>query len=379
MSKPKLTVVKNGKNGHKPSGPKGAVDDTAATLAKHAGKLMSLDGINDLMMQAEVKLGKGDEAGAGSIYELIAQQKHFPRKAMRARQALAALLRNGAREIQELDAIETEEDDELGEERSEETDAQVAERLNERFEAYARMVRGVMRGVVPSMIGAGPAGLGKSYTVEEALAEMKEENPLFKYDYIKGAISLVGLFQSAWEHREKGQVIILDDVDAVFADEDILNILKAMLDSNARRTISYRKQAKWLDDLGIDQTFDFYGSVIFLSNKDFEKIVESKRANAPHFKALMDRSLYLHLTIRTVNDVMVRIRQVVEEGKMLEKPEYQLTTADAKEIMQFVSDNRHKFYHLSLRLIHQIALMRRNDPVNWKKDVRMTKCRPESL
>lgn len=292
-------------------------------------------------------------------------------------------------------------------------------RIRKRFDALDRMAHAVMKGRVPALIGAGPPGLGKSFGIKRAIDKRKEEyerewleapktfgkrclgcqSPVdadrsdegksycpkceqyvltvdeesggeYKYDYITGSISAPGLYIALWNMRNGG-LIVLDDCDSVFADEDTLNILKAVLDSHDKRIISWRKQSRWLKEMDIDPQFEFQGSVIFLTNKDFERIVDSGKSMAVHFKALMDRCLYLHLTIRTMKDFMVRIKQVVYGEKMLEK--YGLKDEEIQEIMDYVYANRKRFTGLSLRLIHQIALLRTSDPVNWRDDVEMTK------
>lgn len=290
--------------------------------------------------------------------------------------------RNGQLEKVEVSVLGEaliEEDEELPE-FSGESEEEIDARIRKRFNAMDRMSQGVMRGIVPAMIGSGPAGLGKSWAIEQALKARKEQARElgldFKYDYVTGAISPVGLYISAWNHREKGNVIVLDDCDSVFGDEDSLNILKAMLDSGDRRELSWRKKSKWLEDLGIDDQFEFEGSVIFLTNLDFEKKIESGKAYGVHFRALMDRCLYLHLTIRTIQDFLIRIKQVVYGEKMLDK--YGFTQEQTDELMAYVYENRKRFYHLSLRLVHQIALLQQSDPDNWRDDVEMTKMRADS-
>jgi hypothetical protein len=72
---------------------------------------------------------------------------------------------------------------------------------------------------------------------------------------------------------------------------------------------------------------------------------------------------------------MVRIRQVVIDESMLDK--YGLSADDVVDLLAYVEDNKRRFYHLSLRLIHQIALCKLADPDNWRADIEMTKMRVE--
>ena len=53
---------------------------------------------------------------------------------------------------------------------STETDAEIVERLRERFEILEDMTRAVKKGDVRAMIVTGPPGVGKSFGVEKVLA-----------------------------------------------------------------------------------------------------------------------------------------------------------------------------------------------------------------
>lgn len=252
----------------------------------------------------------------------------------------------------------------------EETDEEILERLDRRFDALDRMVRATIQGVVPAIIISGPPGLGKSHGVRRALRELEqgEEEDRTHVDYISGSITAVGLYIALWGARHGG-VVILDDCDQVFRDEEAMNVLKAALDSHQERIISWRKMANWLDELEIEPKFTFEGRIIFLTNLDFERAAQGASATSAHAAALLDRSLYLSLTIRSKRDIMMRVRQVVSDVL----PE--LEEEELRDVLDFVEEHRERFYNLSLRLIHQIGLCRRADPENWKADVEMTKMR----
>jgi hypothetical protein len=285
--------------------------------------------------------------------------------------------RSGELEQTELAVIDTQFDLEVIEDDDGEDEITIGERIKKRFAAMMRMANGVMTGIVPALIVSGPPGLGKSFGIREAIKIRTDKAYLdgeeeFTHDYISGAVSPVGLYIALWNQREGG-LVVLDDCDDAFKDETSLNLLKTVLDSNAVREVSWRKQSRWLVDLGIDPQFEFKGSVIFLTNLDFERYIEKGNAMGTHFKALMDRCLYLHLTIRTIKDCMVRIKQVIYEEKMLEQ--YNMVDKDIDSVVDYVYRNRKRFYHLSLRLVHQIALCQKSDAENWVDDISMTKMR----
>lgn len=262
------------------------------------------------------------------------------------------------------------------------TDEERSDRIRTRFNTLERMAMKVTDGDLPAIIVSGPPGLGKSFTVEQVLSEKYGDpiSPLDEgfdaeaptYDMICGTITPPGLILALWNMRNGG-VVVLDDCDDVFRDETCLNILKAVLDSSERRIVSYRKQAHWMDEYGIPQSFEFKGSVVFCTNIDFEAAIRKGTPMAPHFEALIDRSLYLHLSMRTQDDFIMRIQHVALEDGLLNSKG--LDDEQAEEIFEFIVQNKDRFYGLSLRLVGQIAFCYMADPDTWKVDVEATKMR----
>lgn len=317
---------------------------------------------------------------------------------MKAAVALGGILPNGSSEMAQAMAFDSLPD---GND-STETIEEAQKRIDIRYKAMERMCRRLVKGGMPSLICSGPPGLGKSYTALAALDEEEAAGNLVNvltyapqnkddiddnynddmeatvdagmkmFDVISGSITAVGLYQALWNCREGG-IILLDDIDEVFRDEVCLNLLKAALDSGKKRMLSWRKEANWLNEYGIDKTFEFKGHVIFLTNIDFEMEIAKNGKLAEHFKALIDRSYYLCLTLRTKRDFMIRIRQVAggEEGMLCQT--HGLTVEESEEVLDFITDNQHRFYNLSLRLADQIARMRTIDAEGWRDDVEATK------
>lgn len=259
----------------------------------------------------------------------------------------------------------------------EETDDEAAARISVRYRAMERLSKRAVAGRIPALIVSGPPGLGKSYTFRQDLKESGRmrfmevesqaefgEDPVAwcqangvpgVYDTISGSITAVGLYQALWYMR-KGGVILLDDCDAVFAAEDALNLLKSALDSDAEhRHISWRKEARWLEEYGIPKTFLFEGSVVFLTNIDFETVIARESKMSEHYRALIDRSHYLCLTLRSQRDFMLRIRAVACGPKGMLVNQCGLTEAQGEEIMAWVEEHKMRFYNLSLRLVTQCA------------------------
>ena len=254
-------------------------------------------------------------------------------------------------------------------EESVETYQERDQRIRNRYATLDRMAKRVVSGHLPSLIVSGPPGLGKSFSVEQTL--QKERKPE-TYRVISGGISSPGLYINLYEMREDG-VLVLDDCDDVFRDEASLNILKAVLDSSQTRIVSWMKEANWLEKYDIPNQFEFKGTVVFCTNLDFDSAIMANKAIGAHYQALIDRSLYLSLSLRNREDVLCRLYQVGMEDGILTKQG--LTEEQAEEVFAYITENADKFYNLSIRLLLHAAYCRLDEPDFWELDLEATKMR----
>lgn len=252
-------------------------------------------------------------------------------------------------------------------EQIEETDDQIAHRINTRFQVMEMMVSAAVQGDCRSMIVSGSAGIGKSHGVMVAIRNMPEE----RVSVMRGKVTPTGLFRTLWKHRFENHLIVFDDCDSVFDNETSLNFLKAACDSSDERYITWASNALQIDDDGeeIPSTFEFNGSVVFLTNIDFKAQIQKNNALAPHFAAMVSRSHYIDLAIRTEREYMVRIKSVVYQSGMLD--EYSERTRD--EVVQFIEMNKSSMNELSLRIVKKVADLTRISPDSWR-DVASVTC-----
>ncbi len=249
-----------------------------------------------------------------------------------------------------------------------ETDEEIDVRISERFEVLEDITKSVISGVSRSLIVSGPAGLGKSFTIEKVLREWdpQEDNHVF----IRGYAKATGLYKLLYQYRNPGQVIVFDDADSVFFDDTALNLLKAVADTTERRRVSWLSEATLIDEESaeaIPRTFDFNGSIIFITNLDFDGAIERGSKLAPHLQAMMSRSHYVDLTMKTKQDYLVRIRQVVKQGLLS-----YLNWHEAGEVMRFVEKNSESLRELSLRMVIKIANLRKANGDRWERVAKVT-------
>ena len=247
-----------------------------------------------------------------------------------------------------------------------ETVAEIEAKLKDRFEALEVMAEATGKGINRSLIVSGPAGLGKSYTVEAKLQEL--ESMGHSVTYIKGYVRPLALYKLLYETRHAKSVLVFDDSDSVFYDDVSMNLLKGACDSTDRRVLHWLSKSieKEEDEEGesIPEKFEFEGSVIFITNYDFDAMIASGNKLAPHFEALVSRSHYLDLAMKTKMDYIVRIKQVVRGGMLKSRG---FNAAEETMILEFIVNNMERLRELSLRMVVKISGLYKMDKKNWQK------------
>jgi hypothetical protein len=157
--------------------------------------------------------------------------------------------------------------------------AKEAQDPSEMFKNIERLTKMVGRGLQPSLVITGGAGMGKTHIVKSTLEGMGLQE---SYDFVhfKGRATAAGLFVTLYENNDK--IIVLDDCDSVFRDDDAVNILKGALDSYDTRKISYISTKSLKDEYGaeVPRHFEFSGRIIFISNISQSKLDEAIRSRS---------------------------------------------------------------------------------------------------
>lgn len=196
--------------------------------------------------------------------------------------------------------------------------------VDTQFFKLKQLSRMVIRGVRNSLIVYGGPGIGKTFTVLETL---KEEGLGGEYTTIKGKITTAALYQTLFLNKSKNDVILMDDTDSVWKDQDAANILKAALDTYPVRTVSWisartinvtkfgSDQKKEMIDnvedklltaddpskIKLPSEFEFEGRIIFISNlgySDFDS-------------AVMTRSLQINMDL-TASQIFTRMKGILK-------------------------------------------------------------------
>lgn len=245
-----------------------------------------------------------------------------------------------------------------------ETEAEILKRIDDRFEILDYLTKAAIKGDVRSLVVAGPAGLGKSYTVETNLSQSDPHGDTYRIT--KGYVRATGLFKLLYDYREENQILVFDDADSIFFDDNSLNFLKGALDTCETRILSYLAEGELLSDLDgsvLPKTFEYKGTVIFITNLDFDKMIDEGNKLAPHLSALVSRSHYIDLGMKSRKDYVIRIKQVCDQGMLRDQG---LSVGEEKEVIDFIVNNQARMRELSLRMAIKLGQIRKMDG-DWLK------------
>lgn len=199
------------------------------------------------------------------------------------------------------------------------------------METYKDYVTMLLKGHVHSVLCHSKAGFGKTYTTIQLLKEVG-----CKYEYSSGVATAVALFKLLYENRNN--VLVLDDIETIFQDDRIINLLKSALwEVDGKRMVTYKTTSKTLQDY--PDTFEYKGKLIILAN-------ELKGRNDESYKALLSRCLKyeLHYTLPQLIEIG---KQIVDNQELTE-----LQKNEVKRIMEQNINIQHNFnFRLLMRLI----------------------------
>jgi len=248
-----------------------------------------------------------------------------------------------------------------------ETEEQAMDRIRERFEILHEMTKATVSGDIRAMIVSGPPGVGKSFGVEQEIDKATMFDKLagkrLRAEVVKGSATPIGLYQTLYKYSDANCVVVFDDCDSILLDDVSLNLLKGALDSGKKRKISWLSESSTLRREGIPDSFEFKGSVIFITNLKFDNMKSQKLRD--HLDALQSRCHYLDLTLNTMRDKLLRIKQIAKDGVLFADYDFEPCVQD--EIIEFMDTNKDRLREVSLRMAIKIADLRKMSVTNWKR------------
>jgi len=232
--------------------------------------------------------------------------------------------------------------------------------INQRFSFVEQMVDMIVQKTLPSAVITGEGGLGKSYTVLKSLEKNgftnltdlanfaigSKVNKSKSYTVVKGYSTAKGLYRTLFENN--GMVIVFDDCDSILKDDVAKNLLKGALDSYSKRYISWNADMR---DDDLPRSFEFTGSIVFVSNMALDKIDQ----------AIRTRSLVVDLSM-TEAQKLERMEVIAKSDEFL--PE---VNAISKGLaLDFLKSNLGKIPNMSLRSLIAVTKIANTGNPQWK-------------
>lgn len=216
------------------------------------------------------------------------------------------------------------------------------------------------------IIVTGAAGVGKTFNVERQVMESHKKTGA-RFLGIKGKVTAAALYAAAFEYSGKGEIIYMDDADEIFYDQSGLNLLKALLDTSAVRTVSWltARTAEGSEvEGGLPPSFEYNGYMVFLSNENFQARIDEGGKLSPHLSALISRAHFLDLRLHSRREVMAWARHIVKTTGLMRQ--YGISEAVEEQLMSWIEEHASALRETSIRTAIKITEYYRADPSSWK-------------
>jgi len=249
-----------------------------------------------------------------------------------------------------------------------------------KWETYKLSLDQIMiTGRPKSLIAYGTGGVGKTWELEKSLEANNvrvydEELHLDPSEYdavvISGNTSPSDMYNILYTNKEK--LVIFDDCDSMWGNEDAENILKKALDTSGDNNIRYANpKPVSISDDGVKiyppKQFKFTGQIIFISNMRREQLpqpIVDSRART------IDLSMSMSETLEKLDDIKDKMRFYDKNGDTMP-----VTREQKQAVIDFL--NEHKQYidlgkvngrTLGNLAMFALTLAKRNNNV-WNKQI----------
>jgi hypothetical protein len=227
--------------------------------------------------------------------------------------------------------------------------------LRERVVNFATSETGIFKGLLVT----GPAGIGKSVTIEQALKEANQITKKQTYQLIKGKVSPVGFYAALYKNCQKNRIVWFDDVSGILDDETSLEILKAATSRQyePRRITWGKAQSTYFRDNNIPNSFDYQGHLIISTNRNVSPTAQTKKFKE-HFSAITSRMPPTDLTLSKKEtyiwtEYLIRERGMLGENCISHKGGF--PDQIVKDTLAYLYQHQSELHELTPRIADAIA------------------------
>jgi hypothetical protein len=167
------------------------------------------------------------------------------------------------------------------------------------YEKLEQYLKAFAEGHFDLLILVGTGGAGKSRAAKAALAG--------KACVIEGNATAFGIYQKLYRHKD--ELIVIDDIDDLYADKAAVRLLKCLCQSEEEKCIGWHSDSRSLERQGIPREFSTKSRVIIVSN-DWQTLNK-------HVAALQDRGHVVSFE-PTAAEVHQRVRAWFDDEEIYE-------------------------------------------------------------
>ena len=143
------------------------------------------------------------------------------------------------------------------------------------YERLGEYLRAFAQGHFHLMILVGAGGLAKSRSVSAVLGDGKA-------CWIEGNATPFGMYAKLYRHRD--QFVVIDDVDALYADRSGVRLLKCLCQTEEEKAVAWHSDARSLERQCIPREFTTKSRVVIIAN-DWQTL--NKNVAAPQYLSRM--------------------------------------------------------------------------------------------
>jgi len=226
-----------------------------------------------------------------------------------------------------------------------------------------QFVDDLINGAYNQAVLQGPPGLGKSYSVTQAL---KRSGKVEGRDYIviKGHVTPTELFLTLYMFRRPDQIVVMDDCDDIFIKDTGLEVLKAACDDDYRRVTWLSSQAPVVNGTVLTQ-FTFNGKLIVCTNMSMTTGRGGRRDRAA--AAFLSRLACWDLRLDTRERAFAQMFNMVVNADYLSRsPKTAISMTQKRDLLKFILEHLDDIKCLDLRMPQAIARTMVSRPDDWQ-------------
>ena len=254
---------------------------------------------------------------------------------------------------------------------------EITDALDNHYTQLRKFVKGVCDDKFHLIVN-GDAGMGKTEITNEVVEKNVKGQPFS----ISGTISPVKLYGKFQDAKKKNQVLVIDDTDKILEDQESLEVLKGVLDTQKDKIVSWDKYSTAIKKSNRSTEFKYEGRCIIITNKmlrtapDKEPTISQQRllpvlSRCHYFKAGVPSNQWKMAAIKMHQKTHLSIY----DDYVYELRCFKGVPLDVQnEIIDWLDEHQDEVRELSFRVCARLVQLRSQEPDFWTQMAESSEC-----